>query len=234
VLRTAWLLVLFLPALQAAAQGSPCGCDDVRDLRNRICEARAAIAEYDRQIGRIQNFERDVLKKPLLASGDIYEQCMQPCIQEAINSVSDPGARKSTAETDETCEIVFKTPPATSCLRESLLRHERFHQTECMARLQAIQDSSLFGPFLSLFKSVRTGQSLVSLATEEKIAYRGEIEHNLAELRRLSANCPRAMFEVERNGRREFTIDYCPPPRPRPEPSACPARCPLAMQQVGR
>jgi hypothetical protein len=227
------LLIFLLTSLQSAAQGSACGCDDVRDLRNRICEARAAIAEYDRQIARIQDFERDVLKKPLMANEAIYEQCMQPCVQEAINTVSDPNARKATAETDETCEIVFKAPPATSCLRESLLRHERFHQTECSARLQVIQDSSLFGPFLSLFRSVREGQSLVSLATEEKIAYRGEIEHNLAELRRLAANCPRAMFEVERRGRREFTIDYCPPPRPRPEPSACPSKCPLAMQQVG-
>lgn len=233
-MRALWLTTLVFFAVPAPASGNACGCDDVRDLRNRICEARAAIAEYDRQIVRIQAFERDVLKKPLLLTEEIYLKCMQPCIQEAVNTVSDSGARKLPAKTDETCEIVFETPPPTSCLRESLLRHERFHQTECMSRLRDYQDSSFFGPFLAQWRDVRSGQSLVSMATEEKVAYRGEIEHNLAELRRLAANCPRAMFEVERNGRREFSIDFCPPPKPRPEPSACLVRCAPALEQVGR
>lgn len=217
--------VLALFSVAAYAQGGPaCGCDDVRDLRNRICEARAAIAEYDRQIDRIKRFERDVLKKPLLYTEAIYKQRMQPCVQEAINTVSDSGARVLTAKTDNDCEIVFGMPPPTSCLADSLTRHERYHQTVCRAMSDIRGEKSLFGPFLALFEDTRAGQSLVSLATEEKFAYRGEIENNLDHLRRLSTSCPRSSFEIERNGRREFTIDYCPPPRqrPKPEESACP------------
>lgn len=232
MLRALLLFALVVPALPTPTLANSCGCDDVRDLRNRICEARAAIAEYDRQIARIQAFERDVLKKPLMLTEAIYKQCMQPCIQESVNMVSDPGARKLEAKTNETCDIVFETPPPTSCLRESLLRHERFHETECMNRLRDYQDSTFLGPFWSLYRDVRKGQTLVSMATEEKVAYRGEIEHNLAELRQLATSCPRAMFEVERSGRREFSIDFCPPPEPRPEPSACLARCTLALEQA--
>jgi hypothetical protein len=149
---------------------------------------------------------------------------MQPCIQEAINTVTDGGARVGTARTDNACNIVFDTPPPTRCLAESLSRHERLHQTECKAMSDVRDEKSLFGPFLALFQDTRAGQSLVSLATEEKFAYRGEIEGNLDQLRRLSTTCPRSFFEIERNGRREFTIDYCPAARPRPKPdeSSCP------------
>jgi hypothetical protein len=225
MLRVFLAITLALLTRGAIAQaGGACGCDDVRDLRNRICEARAAISEYDRQIDRIQRYERETLKKPLLYTEKLYEERMQPCIQEAINTVTDSGARVGTARTDNACNIVFDKPPPTRCLAESLSRHERFHQTECMAMRQTRDEKSLFGPFLSLFEDTRAGQSLASLALEEKFAYRNEIDHNLEQLRRLSTVCPRSFFEVERAGRREFTIDYCPAarPRPKPEESSCP------------
>jgi len=228
-------LLAIVPLLWgASAQGEACGCDDVRDLRNRICEARAAVAEYDRQIARIQKFEREQLKKPLLWTGPLYKQCMQPCIQEALDAIVDLKARTSAAETNDGCEIVFTTPPATACVKESLLRHERVHQTQCVARRDAIKEGGFFGPIVSMFTGNFDGQSLVSVANEEKMGYRGEIEFALEQLRRLSAKCPRAAFEIERNGGREFTLDYCPPARPRPAPedSLCPARCPLAVQQL--
>lgn len=217
-------LLLAFAGTGAMAQGQACGCEDVRDLRNRICEARAAIAEYDRQIERIQRYEKDVLRKPLQYTPQLYEARMQPCVQEAINSVSDSGARKGTARTNNACNIVFDQQPTTRCIAESLGAHERFHQLECMERRRVRDEQSLFAPFLSMFEDTRAGQSMISIALEEKVAYRREIDHNLDQLRRLASSCPRSLFEIERRGRREFTIDYCAParPRPKPEESACP------------
>lgn len=211
-----------LPTLQHA-RAAACNCEDVADLRNRICEARAAIAEYGRQINRIAAYERDVLKAPLMYTEELYKSRMQPCVQEAINSVTDDNARRFTADTNNACEITLKGKP-TACMAESLSNHERYHVRACMQRREIRTQGSAFKEFMEIFADSRSGQSLISLANEERSAYRGEIEHNLAQLNSLAQRCPKSMFEITRNGRREFTIDYCPPPRPRPKPedSECP------------
>ncbi len=218
-------LSLLLPA--PAARAAACGCEDVRDLRNRICEARAAISEYGRQINRIGRYEKDVLKQPMMYTEDLYKTRMQPCIQEAINTVSDSSARRPTADTNNSCEVTLKGNP-TACMAESLTMHERYHVRACTQRREIRTDGSAFKEFIEIFRDSRSGQSLISLANEERTAYNGEIEHNLAQLTSLAERCPKGMFEITRNGRREFTIDYCPAPRPRPaaEDSACPQASP--------
>ena len=206
------------------ARATACGCEDVRDLRNRICEARAAISEYGRQINRISRYEKNELKQPLMYTESLYKTRMQPCVQEAINTVTDSGARRPTADTNNSCEISLKGNP-TACMAESLNTHERYHVRACMQRREIRTEGSAFKEFAEIFRDSRSGQSLISLANEERSAYSGEIEHNLSKLNSLAARCPKAMFEINRpGGGREFTIDYCPPPRPRPSPeeSSCP------------
>ena len=218
--------LLLLATLGTPAWGQSCGCGDVRDLRNRVCEARAAMAEYQKQIQRIQRYEKDTLKDhKLMYTKELYKERMQPCVQEALNSATDVSARRGTAGTNNACEIVFQAQPPTQCLRDSLTRHESVHQTVCMeARLMREQEG-LASEFRSLFQDTRSGKSLVDIALEEYVAYRTEMDFGLEQLTRLSKSCSRDIFEVEvRPGRREFTIDYCPParPRPKPEESSCP------------
>lgn len=220
-----WLLVAFVSAIASApASAQPaCNCGDLRDLVNRICEARAASAEYRRLTNTIRGAERNA-GRPMPFTDADYENLVQPCVQEAINQVSDFGARRGTAETDNSCNMSFKSPPPTACLRGSLTAHESVHVTAC----QAIRNSrdGFFKEFRDLVGSLRErNQTMVDMLNEERAAYTTEISYARQQLDRLrrDGKCPELTPGNPLFNARWVSPDPCPPPRPRPPPaqSAC-------------
>ncbi|MGZ5097424.1 MAG: hypothetical protein ACXWG9_05235 [Usitatibacter sp.] len=213
------LAVAFIGA--AREQGSACGCPDVADLRNRMCEARAAIGEYARQISMIRAQEARTGTQ-VMYTVDRYNEHVQPCVQEAINQVTDANANRPTADTNNACNITFKGSP-TACLKQVLNAHEGVHVTVCK-KWENDRDG-FFAALRGTFSDFREGTTLVDLLNEERSAYLVEVNHVRDELERLSQNTPSCPgLPVQPPGPPRIpTIEPCPPPRPRPAPqdSAC-------------
>ena len=222
-------IVILIMSVPGTCRADDCGCNDVRDIRNRICEAKAAISEYERQIYRLKSKEQKD-GKPYLLTKERYEGFMQPCVQEALDSVIDEGATRSTAKTLNNCTIeVFDWPKKpTACVRKALLTHEAIHQQVCRKFVDVTSwEAGFISHFASIFKEFREGMSMMDMAKEEIVAYQQELGFLRMQLLQLSERCPKTMFTVQRpDGQREFTLEFCPPPRPRPSPeeSACKVR----------
>lgn len=199
----------------AAAAAQACGCPDVADIRNRLCVARAAIAEYNRLSDRTRRVEEQ-MGRSLPYSAEAKDTIVRPCVQEAINTAHTPGSKGAVAETsDDTCEVAV-TRADSACMRESILRHENRHAAICQWRHERREERGYFGELVARFGDPRAGQTLIGYMAEERSAYQSEINHLRSELLRLSAQCPRDLFLVNRNGRMVFSLEWCPQPRPRP------------------
>ena len=209
--------LLFLVALGIAgaahAQESACGCDDVKDMRNRLCEAQAAVSEYGRHIPKIRDQERRTSKVVVLTEAN-YKGIVQPCVQEAINRVTDSSARQASAETDNACNTTFKRNP-TACMKELLTSHENVHVTACM-KVKNDKDG-FFAELFGIFQDFRANQSLIDMLNEERVAYSTEITHIRDQLDRLirTSSCP-GLPTRQPGPERIYTIDPCPPPKPAP------------------
>ncbi len=161
--------------VESRAQNSPCSCNDARDLLNRLNEAHAAIAEYRNQIEVIRNQESAEGKR-IKVTVKRYEEILQPKIQEAINHVSDPGARHGTAKTNElSCQTSFNAP--TECLRKTLDVHENVHRVACPSR-----------------RSVTAEVFLTDLIQEEISSYNTEINYILTLMREMPKLCQPQMW----------------------------------------
>lgn len=215
--------LLLAAAGPALAQESACGCADVADLRNRICEARAAIEEYGRQIGMIRAQERKT-GQPVLYTVPRYVEHVQPCVQEAINQVTDPNARHPTATTNNACQVSYAGSPSP-CLQQVLGRHEAVHVTVCQKWTNDRNDEGFFAALRGTFSDFREGTTLVDLLNEERAAYQVEINHVRDELARMARNRPPCPgMPVEPPGPPRIpSPEQCPPPKPRPAPqdSSC-------------
>ena len=208
---------LLLSTASSAALAQSCDCSDVTDLINRVCEARAAIAEYTRQISLIRRFESEK-GRPEKFTENSYKQSVQPCVQEAINQVTNPNARRVGAETNNGCEIEYPKAPATACMRETLGAHESVHVTSCRAAVDKRASGGVIAEFLGNFSDWRSAGSLIDAANDERTAYSTEINHATAELARLarSGRCANALQPPA--GPRDPSFNLCPAPRPRPPP----------------
>jgi hypothetical protein len=224
-------IVVLLASLHSfpAAAESTCGCEDIPDIRNRLCITRAAIAEYDRLIQRARDQEKQT-GKPIFVTKSDKENLIKPCVQEVMVAMNVPGSRQAKAETDDACDVTV-TRADTACLGKAVEIHEGRHALVCQWMREKESSRGLIAEFLMNFKDTRSGQSAIGYMNEEKSGYQGEINFLRSELMSLSARCPRGMFEIETkdpsgNTRREFTIEFCPPPKPRPpvDKSACQAR----------
>ena len=211
------LLLSFAISGTARAETSACGCPDVADLRNRYCEARAAIAEYGRQITMIRAQEART-GVPVMNSKTRYKEKVQPCVQEAINQVSDSATNRPTADTDNSCTINYTRNP-TACLKQVLYAHESIHVSVCKAKDDERDRDGFFASLRGLVSDFREGMTLVDFLNEERAAYAVEVNHVRDELARLSRSpgCPG--LPVEPPGPPRIpTIEPCPPPKPRPDP----------------
>ena len=211
------LFLAFATAGPARAQASACGCPDVADLHNRYCEARAAIAEYGRQITMIRAQETKT-GEPVMYTVPRYKEHVQPCVQEAINQVSDSNANRPTADTPNDCNIRYFGNP-TACLKQVLHAHESIHVTVCKGWEEERNKEGFFASLRGLFSDFREGTTMVDMLNEERAAYNVEVNRVREELARLARGkppCPDLPAEPP-GPPRIPTIKPCPPPKPRPD-----------------
>jgi hypothetical protein len=172
--RYSVLVVPILFTYIGPADAGPCKCADKVDIENRIQESEAAIKEYQTQKRGMEAKEkRD--GKPFKFSLKIYADTLQVRIQNVINAVTNPNARKATGETnDVTCQIEIRAP--TACLAEAVRIHESQHQSYCRARA-------------GVFTSYREGIRMIEVANDEITAYMAELDYLKTELQSAKANC---------------------------------------------
>lgn len=210
-------LIAALAASPAYAQSSllpACNCDDLRELRDRWCSARAARAEYD----RIESFLKDEAKrtgKARMYSNDGKRMVNQTCVQEAINTASDRGVVKATAVTNENlpteslykdeCRIEVKKE-GTACLAQVVQSHEGVHRDACLWRKEFVT-----GNYYSLLGSLDLGgklglhytgdtkyvMTLAEFAFEESVSYATEMQLIAAKWKEMQGRCVNEAFEAE-------------------------------------
>jgi hypothetical protein len=202
------------------AADSSCGCADTADLHNRYCEARAAIAEYGKQISMIRKQEEKT-GKTVMYTVPRYKEHVQPCVQEAINQVTDANTNRPSADTNNACQITVKGN-TTACLTQVLNSHESVHQTVCQKWANEKADEGYFAELRSRFSDFREGTTMVDLLNEERAAYNVELNRIRQEFARLSPQCE-GLKPDPQDPRRLPTIKPCPEekPRPKPEDSLC-------------
>lgn len=115
------------PTAQAA---SPCGCGDISNLKRRIQEEDAAIAEYKIEISH---------QDPSEMVNDTNYAGTQALVQTAINiaSYSEPSinlgnmpGQRGPAATNGGCQILI-SPTASPCMAHILTTHEQVHADKC-------------------------------------------------------------------------------------------------------
>lgn len=200
------------------AIASDCGCADVADLRNRLCEARAAMDEYSRQINMISAQEKKT-GKPVMFSGEHYAEHIQPCVQEAINQVTD-GKQHPTAETNGLgCLVTFSGGP-NACQKKILLAHENVHVAQCMRRrndTEGLWEMLRMELVTTYTTDYREGSTLIDVAAEERAAYGTEVGRIRDALDQLASEGCEGL-PPRRRGPRVPSDDPCPSPKPRPAP----------------
>jgi hypothetical protein len=182
-------------ALVAFAEAGPCTCADKADIENRINEAEAAIEEYQKQ-RKLWEARDKFFKKKFMFTWERYgkkdsqgnyqkstapdgslEDAMNEHVQNAINRVSNPKARKGTAETNSLLCYIRKIDAPTACLAESLRIHEAQHVSYC----------DTFG--WSLTTDYREHLGMAEVARDEITAYMAEVDYLKRELQSASADC---------------------------------------------
>jgi hypothetical protein len=175
-LSQAFIVALIMHAGSASA-GGPCDCDDLKDLINRVKEVDAAIATYKFQIeGVLAKEKKD--QAPYELTNDNYLK-MQARIQQELDRVTDPNARKATGKTGTySCKTELKAP--TKCLESVVSKHETLHRQIC-------ESTS------SLEKLTTLSVRLVDMAQEEINAYAVERDYLLGMIKALPCK-PKGWF----------------------------------------
>jgi hypothetical protein len=230
------LVVLLTATLEAEADISSCGCRGMRNVKNRLCEARAAIQEYDRISSKFLSEEKKG-GKPILLTSDMKAN-IKLCVKEALDTRADADAQDAKGETEGACNITVKQTrddlPPSKCIEESVRRHEEFHRDRCKDReegkWQRIWSSD--APLRSAMDT-KFAMSAVDYMAEEHAAYMMEEAELRETLRRLANTCKKEDKVVTVNvddqvpGMKkgdkynlDLSIDPCPS-RSRISPSDC-------------
>lgn len=229
-------VTLVIPAAGAEVL-SRCGCQSARNVKNRLCETRAAQREFDRLA---QHFLAEEKSKgaPILMDGDIKEN-IEICVKEALTQADDAMAQSATAHTDRSCEISVPETTRTYlepsyCVAQSVMKHEELHRQACLQRQQGKWERIWAGraPAAAAI-STMFEMSVVDYLAEEASAYMLEESDLTDTLKQLAAICSRADLEikVEKDDyvpgkkagdtyRFDLSLEGCPT-RPRKTPSAC-------------
>jgi hypothetical protein len=221
------MLLIALPASSEAQTGSSCSCDDVRSIRARLCASRAALKEWDRLIGLIQQREEQSGQvEQFSRSGKVD---VAHCVDEIIDidyqewTVENPLKPGEFLDVDrvggETNPLTFSCAPKvektasarsepSACLKENLMAHESVHVKRCEAQ------KSEWGLVQSLWgwRDYRAERSLVDYMREEMSGYAVEVNFLATRLMELSEKCPRAMFLKETPKGMIFSIEGCRKP----------------------
>lgn len=213
-IRLATFLLAALPALAQAQGLSDCKCDDLREMRDRWCSARAARAEYER-IEYFLKEEKARTGKARMFSNADKTMINQKCVQEAINAVSDRGVVKATALTHENLpvESLFKdecrievTREGTACLKQIVQAHEGVHRGACLWRndfvnrgyFAALANLDLGGKIgLHYLGDTKYVMASSEFAFEEAVSYAAEMQFIAAKWKELQQACVAKAFESE-------------------------------------
>jgi hypothetical protein len=175
----------------AAAQAQPCTCIDVGDIKARMAEANAAIAAYAAEMGKMAE-QMIRTREPLPYTPERRDK-LQSRVQDAVNKVAanrispTPTIKgENPGGTSNTCMVTINlSPSATACMKESVKRHEDYHQQECLKTLTA---GKLLGAVVTgkADRFERDGAQLTQYAQEEIGGYTTELTFLQSELLRLS------------------------------------------------
>jgi len=178
---------------QTAQAPSDCGCKELRNVKNRLCQARLAQREYDRIATK---FLADEAAKgePILLDGTIKDG-LADCVQEALNTGADAGAQNASSKTSANCDIedvIFSDSEldASRCIGMSVYRHEQFHQARCREREQGKwQKIWAEGAPVKTLVDTKFAMSAVDYMAEEAAAYSLEEAELTRTMQRLLSTC---------------------------------------------
>lgn len=178
---------------QTAPAPSDCGCKELRNVKNRLCQARLAQREYDRIATKFLADE-SAKGSPILLDGTIKEG-LKSCVQEALNTGADAGAQNATSETAADCdigEVIFTDSEldASRCIGMSVYRHELFHQARCKERGEGKwQRVWAEGAPIKILADTKFEMSAVDYMAEEAAAYSLEEAELTQTMQRLLSTC---------------------------------------------
>lgn len=221
--RTCMVLVLGL-AGAAGAAAQACDCKDVIDLQARYCQAKAAVAEWDRLInwstGKVER--KQSIERYTVTGKSEVEQCVDEAIGMMRNEFTGNGSSKvstpkTSAETDNSnCKVKVNAP--TACLRGVLSKHEQLHHNVCQKVKSGDptggKDFGYIQNFIVRNVNWRLAYSLTSYMVEERSAYSAEMADTLQRLEELSKRCPQAPFERQTPKGMVLSLTPCPNPDP--------------------
>jgi hypothetical protein len=208
-LRAAGLALGFL-LLWATAARSQCTCIDIGDIKQRIKEAQTAIDTYGQEIGKmVEQMQRT--REPLPYT-PARRAKLQGRVQAALNQVTAghistaPADGDNPGGTDNLCRTTINLHPrATTCMRESVTRHENYHQQQCKKTFSV---GGVLAGVVSgkVDRFERAEASLIEYAQEEIGGYTTELTFLQSELARLQR-------APECQPKRPEVIDYTAQPR---------------------
>jgi hypothetical protein len=186
------ILVVFLAAFSGSAFAQQCQCIDVGDIKARKKEATTAIEAYGAEMNKMAE-QMQRTQDPLMYTAARRVK-LQENIQKALNA-GVTGKRisatpvidhnKGVASTGNLCNVEDNFHPSmTACMRQSIMLHEGYHQSQCKKMLDAGQVLSSVKTGADRFE--RSNYSLVQYAMEEVGGYTEELKFLNAEEVRLA------------------------------------------------
>jgi hypothetical protein len=171
----------------AAVDSGTCTCADIPDLKNRLNEVNAAIAEYKLAIADVQAHDKEVGSPTMYNEGTFNDE--QANVQIAINGAHTKGARTGTGDTDTACETKVDAP--SSCLKGSIQTHENVHSATCLQTKKNL-DAAGKGSWTTNYKNSMT---MIEYWNDEIAAYSAEIPYLNREI--ASAKSDAGCFQYE-------------------------------------
>ena len=217
-LAVAALLFAAFPPGTAAQGLTDCGCEDVREMHDRWCSARAARSEYERIKSVLETQAVKAGERRMFSNAD-KNMINQVCVKEAIDRTSDQGVGKATAVTNENmplefrgddCRVAVTSEKHTNCQKQIVEAHEGLHRLACLARKERFKDMNIdvrtriqtliFGAAnmaaLNLTGDSKYMMTSANFASEEAASYAMEAQLIFARWKDLQQLCESIAFEI--------------------------------------
>lgn len=176
ILAVGVLAVMYIqhsdPKTVVAVESGTCTCSDIPDLKNRLNEVNAAIAEYNLAIGDVQAHDTEVGSPTMYNENTFNEE--QGNVQIAINGAHTQGTRSGSGDTDTACETNVDAP--TPCLRASFQTHENVHSATCKQTKANLKSDA------SWTTNYKDSMTMIEYWNDEIAAYNAEIPYLTKEI----------------------------------------------------
>jgi len=150
-------------------QSGQCTCKDIPDLKNRLNEVNAAIAEYQDAIGTQQAHDAKAGSPTMYNEDDYNEE--RGNVQNAIIAAHTKGTRSGSGDTGTDCGTTVTA--ATPCLQGSFQTHENVHAATC----QRIKDQLKSEGKFSWTTNYKDSMTMIDYWNDEIAGYRAEIPY---------------------------------------------------------